>query len=34
VREPHGLRIVLTFPVTAGEASGDGPSVPLSKKGV
>lgn len=34
VREPHGLRIVLTLPVTTGEASGDGPSVPLSKKGV
>ncbi len=34
VREPHGLRIVLTLPVSEGTTSGDGPSVPLSKKGV
>lgn len=34
VREPRGLRIVLTLPVTAAEASGDGPGVPLSKKGM
>jgi signal transduction histidine kinase len=34
VREPHGLRIVLTLPVSDGKASGDGPGVPLSKKGV
>jgi signal transduction histidine kinase len=33
VREPHGLRIVLTLPATATDASGDGPGVPLSKKG-
>jgi K+-sensing histidine kinase KdpD len=34
VREPHGLRIVLTLPVADGSASGDGPGVPFSKKGV
>ena len=34
VRDPHGLRIVLTLPVSDGTASGDGPGVPLSKKGV
>lgn len=34
VREPHGLRIVLTLPVSNGTTSGDGPGVPLSKKGV
>lgn len=34
VRDPHGLRIVLTLPVFDGTASGDGPGVPLSKKGV
>jgi signal transduction histidine kinase len=34
VREPRGLRIVLTLPITEGAASGDGPRVPLSKKGV
>jgi signal transduction histidine kinase len=34
VREPHGLRIVLTLPVADGAASGDGPGVPFSKKGV
>ena len=33
-REPHGLRIVLTLPVADGPASGDGPGVPLSKKGM
>ncbi len=33
-REPHGLRIVLTLPVTERAASGDGPGVPLSKKGM
>lgn len=33
-REPHGLRIVLTLPVADGTASGDGPGVPLSKKGM
>jgi len=34
VREPHGLRIVLTLPVSDGKPSGDGPGVPLSKQGV
>ncbi len=34
VREPHGLRIVLTLPVSDGAASGDGPGMPLSKKGM
>lgn len=33
-REPHGLRIVLTLPVSDGTSSGDRPGVPLSKKGV
>jgi len=33
-REPHGLRIVLTLPVSDGTTSGDGPGMPLSKKGV
>ena len=33
-REPHGLRIVMTLPVAEGPASGDGPGVPLSKKGI
>ena len=33
-REPHGLRIVMTLPVADGPASGDGPGVPLSKKGM
>ena len=33
-REPHGLRIVMTLPVVEGPASGDGPGVPLSKKGM
>jgi signal transduction histidine kinase len=32
VREPHGLRIVLTLPVVSSVASGDGPGVPLAKK--
>ena len=34
VREPHGLRIVLTLPVAVPAASGDGPGVPLPKKGM
>jgi signal transduction histidine kinase len=34
VREPHGLRVVLTLPVSDGTTSGDSPRVPLSKKGV
>ena len=34
VREPHGLRIVLTLPVSDGKPSGDGPGVPLPKKGM
>jgi signal transduction histidine kinase len=34
VREPHGLRIVLTLPVADSSALGDGPGVPLSKKGM
>jgi signal transduction histidine kinase len=32
MRQPHGLRIVLTLPVVDGAASGDGPGVPLPKK--
>ena len=31
VREPDGLRIVLTLPVEARAASGDGPGVPLAE---
>ncbi len=34
VREPRGLRIVLTLPVAAAAASGDGPGVALPEKGV
>jgi signal transduction histidine kinase len=34
VREPHGLRIVLTLPVDDGAGSGDGPGVPLPQQGV
>jgi signal transduction histidine kinase len=35
VREPHGLRIVLTLPVAGdGSSSGNGPGVSLSKKRV
>jgi len=34
VREPHGLRIVLTLPIEKGAPSGDGPGVPLAKQGV
>ncbi len=34
VREPHGLRIVLTLPVDDGARSGDGPGVPLPQQGV
>ncbi|HET6416135.1 MAG TPA: histidine kinase dimerization/phospho-acceptor domain-containing protein [Polyangiales bacterium] len=34
VRQPHGLRIVLTLPVAEARASGDGPGVSLPKKGV
>jgi signal transduction histidine kinase len=34
VRDPHGLRIVLTLPVSNGAASGNGPGVPLPKKGM
>jgi signal transduction histidine kinase len=33
-REPNGLRVVLTLPVARAGASGNGPSVPLPKKGV
>jgi signal transduction histidine kinase len=33
-RQPNGLRIVLTLPVATASQSGDGPGVPLSKKGV
>jgi C4-dicarboxylate-specific signal transduction histidine kinase len=33
-REPHGLRIVVTLPVSPPGASGDGPGVPLSQQGV
>jgi signal transduction histidine kinase len=32
--EPKGLRVVLTLPVANPSASGDGPGVPLTKKGV
>jgi signal transduction histidine kinase len=32
VREPHGLRVVLSLPVSDGVASGNGPGVPLPKK--
>lgn len=31
VREPHGLRIVLTLPVAQGASSGDGPGVSLAE---
>lgn len=34
VRDPHGLRIILTLPVVADEPSGDGPCVPLAKQGM
>lgn len=34
VREPHGLRIVLTLPIDEGAPSGDGPGVPLPQQGV
>lgn len=34
VREPHGLRIVLTLPVSGGATSGHRPGMPLSKKSV
>ncbi len=33
-REPHGLRIVVTLPVSPPGRSGDGPGVPLSEQGV
>ncbi len=33
VREPHGLRVVLTLPMVEGASLGDGPGVPLSKQG-
>jgi len=33
-REPNGLRVVVTLPVAFGVSSGDGPGMPLSKKGV
>ena len=33
-RDPNGLRIVLTLPVAAEGASGDGPGVPLPQQGV
>lgn len=33
VREPHGLRIVMTLPVAPCAGSGDGPGMPLSKQG-
>ena len=33
-RKPNGLRVVLTLPVARAGASGNGPSVPLPKKGV
>lgn len=32
VRDPHGLRIVLTLPVADDEPSGDRPGVPLAKQ--
>lgn len=31
VRDPHGLRIVLTLPIEEGGSSGDRPGVPLAK---
>ena len=31
VREPHGLRLVLTLPVANAPSSGDGPGVPLAE---
>lgn len=34
VREPRGLRLVLTLPVAEVAASGHGPGVPLTEKGV
>ena len=34
VREPHGLRIVLTLPIEEVAPSGDGPGVPLAEQGV
>lgn len=34
VREPQGLRVVLTLPVDEDAPSGDGPGVSLSQKGV
>jgi len=34
VREPHGLRVVLTLPVDEDAPSGDGPGVPLPQQGV
>jgi signal transduction histidine kinase len=33
-RQPNGLRIVFTLPVAESRASGDGPGMPLPKKGV
>jgi signal transduction histidine kinase len=32
-REPNGLRVVVTLPVATRLASGDGPGMPLPKKG-
>lgn len=32
-REPNGLRVVLTLPVARATKSGDGPGMPLAKKG-
>ncbi|KPK15071.1 MAG: hypothetical protein AMJ62_10840 [Myxococcales bacterium SG8_38] len=34
IREPNGLRIVMTLPVADTAASGNGPGMPLSKKGM
>ncbi len=34
LREPHGLRIVLTLPVDGDAPSGDGPGMPLPQQGV
>jgi len=34
VRQPHGLRIVMTLPVAPSRVSGDGPSMSPSKQGV
>ncbi len=34
VREPQGLRVVLTLPVDEDAPSGDGPGVPLPQQGV